>query len=91
MKNMGTGDQRPVSRKSRNLSGDLKSLCIFKTIGSRDTKLHYLFQFLSPLQDMKRPALQSKPVGVLEMAFQTEKVVRTFEKRVPVPFCFESL
>ena len=40
---------------------------------------------------MKRPALQSKPVGVLEMAFQTQKVFGTFEKRAPVPFCFESL
>ena len=40
---------------------------------------------------MKRPALQSKPVGVLEMAFQTQKVFGTFEKRAPVSFCFESL
>ena len=32
---------------------------------------------------MKRPSLQSKRVGVLQMAFQTRKVFGTFEKRAP--------
>ena len=35
---------------------------------------------------MKRPALQSKPVGVLEMAFRAQKVFGTFEKRAPLLF-----
>ena len=32
---------------------------------------------------MKRPGLQSKRVGVLQMAFRTRKVFGTFEKRAP--------
>ena len=32
---------------------------------------------------MKRPALQSKPVGVLEMAFQTQKGFRNFRETGP--------
>ena len=67
MKNMGTGDQRPVSRKSRNLSGAFRVTLI--SLHLQNEGVHYSFQFLSSLQDLKRPALQSKPVGVLEMAF----------------------
>ena len=33
---------------------------------------------------MKRPALQSKRVGVLRMAFQARDVFGSFEKRTPV-------
>ena len=32
---------------------------------------------------MKRPALQNKQVGVLQMAFRARKVFGTFEKRAP--------
>ena len=32
---------------------------------------------------MKRPALQSKRVGVLQMAFRAHKVFGSFEKRMP--------
>ena len=32
---------------------------------------------------MKRPALQSKRVGVLRMAFRARKVFGSFEKRTP--------
>ena len=43
-----------------------------------------LFQFLFALQHMKKkPALQSKRVGVLQMAFLTQKLFGTFEKRAP--------
>ena len=32
---------------------------------------------------MKRPALQTKQVGVLRVAFRAQKVFGTFEKRGP--------
>ena len=43
-----------------------------------------LFLFLSPLQHMKRPALQNKQAGVLRMAFRARKAFGSFEKRAPV-------
>ena len=42
-----------------------------------------LFSFLSPLQHMKRSALQNKQVVILRMAFRVRKVLGTFEKRAP--------
>jgi len=39
--------QGPVSRKSRNFSGDIYILCIFKTKASRGTKLCSYFYFYS--------------------------------------------
>ena len=36
---------------------------------------------------MQRPALQSKRVGVLRMAFRARKVFGSFEKRTPGPSC----
>ena len=58
------------------------SLCIFKTKGPRGTKLQ-LFQFLFSLQHLKKTALQSKRVGVFQIAFLARKVLGTFEKWVP--------
>ena len=49
-----------------------------------------LFLFLFPLRHLKRPALQNKQAGVLQMAFRARKAFGTFEKRAPVPkikFC----
>ena len=61
------------------------SLCIFKTKASRGTKLCSYFDFLFPLQRIKRPALQNKQVVVLRTAFRARKVFGTFEKRAPGP------
>ena len=52
------------------------SLCIFKTKASRGTKL-------CSCLNLKRPASQSKRVGVLWMAFLARKAFGTFEKRAP--------
>ena len=40
-----------------------------------------LFLFLSPLQHVKRSALQNKQVVILRMAFRARKVLGTFEKQ----------
>ena len=40
-------------------------------------------QFLLSLQHVKRPALQNKRVGVLEMAFRAGKVFGSFDKHTP--------
>ena len=50
---------------------------------SRHKTLLLIFQFLSPLQDKKRPVLQSKLVGVLEMALRNPIVFGMFEKQDP--------
>ena len=44
-----------------------------------------LFLFLFPLQHIKRPALQNKQAGVLQMAFRARKAFGTFGKRAPGP------
>ena len=81
-------DQGPVSRKYRNFSGVFRvtqfSLYLQNEGVSRHETLQ-LFLFLSPLQHMKRPALQNKQVVVLRMAFRARKVIGTFEKRAPGP------
>ena len=46
-----------------------------------------LFKILFPLQQMKRPALQNKLVGVLRMDFWDRNVFGTLEKRAPGPSC----
>ena len=46
----------------------------------------FLFSVLFPLQHMKRPAIQNKQVGVLQMGFWNRKVLRTFEKAGPWRF-----
>ena len=48
------------------------SLCIVKRKASQGTKLCSYFNF-SPLEHMKRPALQDERIGVLGTAFRTEK------------------
>jgi len=63
--------------------GERNSHCIFETNASRDTKLCNYFNFLLPLQHMKRPALQNKWVGFLPIAFRAQKDVGTFEKGAP--------
>ena len=66
--------QAPVSRKSQNFAGAFRASLYLQHEGTSRHKTLQLFQFLFPLEPMKRPALQSKGVGVLEMAFRTRKV-----------------
>ena len=54
--------------------GEHNSHCIFETNASRDTKLCKYFNFLLPLQHMKRPALQNKWVGFLPIGFRGRKI-----------------
>ena len=66
------------------------SLCIFKAKASRSTKLCSYFNFLFPLQHMKRQALQDKRGAVSRMAFRARKVFGTFrQKRATGPSCAE--
>ena len=66
------------------------SLCIFKNKGVSRHETLQLFEFLFPLQRVKRPASQNKRVGVLWMAFRARKAFGTFEKRAP-GVCFSKL
>ena len=74
--------QGPVSRKSRNFSGDI-SLFISSKWRHSETWSIAVNLISFPLQHIKRPALQNKRVGVLQMAFLAWKVFGTFEKRAP--------
>ena len=56
-------------------------LCIFETKASRGTKLCSYFNLYSLYNIWKGPALQSKRVRVLRIAFRARKGFRTFEKR----------
>lgn len=62
-----------------------KVLKLFGRIsGPRGKKLCSYFEFLFSLQQMKKKtALQSRHVGVLQMAILTRKVFGTCEKRAP--------
>ena len=83
-------DQGPVSRKSRNFSGEFRVTYFSLYLQNKSVSRHetlQLFEIVFPLQHIKRPALQNKRVAVLEMAFRARKVLGTFEKRAPGPGC----
>ena len=61
------------------ISGDLMASLYLQHEGASRHETLQLFQFLFPLEPMN-PALQSKGVGVLEMAFRTRKVFGSFEE-----------
>jgi len=51
------------------ISGETFSLYL-QNEGVWGHKILHLFEFLFPLQDMERPALQNERVGVIRMAFR---------------------
>ena len=75
--------QGPVSRNCQNFSGSfwvtLSSLYLQNKGVSKPATLQ-LFQFLFPLQHIKRQALQNKRVAI---GFRARKVLGTFKKRAP--------
>lgn len=75
-----------VSRKSQNVL-DAYWVTLFSLYLQSESVLRHktlqLFSFLFSQQHLKRPALQSKGVTVLPMAFWVRKVLGTFKKWAP--------
>ena len=70
--------QGPVSLKSRNCSGDI----ILFVSSKRRCSVSVILMFIPfTTYEKKRPASQSKRVGVSRMAFRARKVFESFEKR----------
>ena len=80
-----TANRRPGARFSKvaKLLEWHDSLYNFKMKKFRDTKYCSFLKFSFPSQHIKKPALQNKRVGVLQMAFWARKVFGTFEKEAP--------
>ena len=70
----------PVSRKFRNFSGVFReTFSLYRNEGVSRRETLQLFLFLSPLQHMKRPALQNKQVVLSRMAFRRDPFLESPE------------